>query len=254
MDNDNLAIGLSAQIQISIELIGTVRKPSVMQIVFANRWDITPEKTQKTIQATTQKEIQTMLYPLLLRQFQTNDWNLCNYCLAHPVFSDKMFASTVFRRGNRCAQVHVTDFGWARAFPMASRSEVHETLLLLFAQDIVLPACISCNAKEMIQGNQKLNNAASQSKQLESYTPWSNAVESKIKDLKKGAGHKLLWSRAPKCLWDDCLVLEAYIRSITAHEINKLDGRVPKTVKSGKTFDLYGLYLTISIDFTMMWL
>ena len=64
-----------------------------------------------------------------------NDKNL-HYChLAHPVFSDMMFASTVFGRGNRCAQVYATDFGWARAFSMTSRSETHDTLLLLFVRD-----------------------------------------------------------------------------------------------------------------------
>ena len=53
MDNDNLATALLAQIQISIVLIGTVRKPSVEPIVLAKRWGITPENAQKTIQATT---------------------------------------------------------------------------------------------------------------------------------------------------------------------------------------------------------
>ena len=56
------------------------------------------------------------------------------------------------QRGNRCTQVYATDFGWARAFPMASRSKAHETLLLLLARDDVLQACICANAKEMNQG------------------------------------------------------------------------------------------------------
>ena len=50
-------------------------------------------------------------------------------------------------------------------------------------------------------------------------------------ELKKRPGQKLLRSRAPKHLWDNCLELEAYIayiRSNTAHEICKLDGEVPK--------------------------
>ena len=64
-----------------------------------------------------------------------NDRNLCYNCLTHPVFSDTMFASTVSRRGNRCEQVYATDFGWARAFPMASRYEAHETMSLLFPRD-----------------------------------------------------------------------------------------------------------------------
>ena len=75
-------------------------------------------------------------------------------------------------------------------------------------------------------------------KQLEPYIPWSNATERKIKELKKGAGHKLLQSRAPKHLWDDCLELEAYIRSNTAHNKYKLDREVPKTVMSGELLTL----------------
>ena len=75
-------------------------------------------------------------------------------------------------------------------------------------------------------------------KQLEPYTPWSNAAERDITELKKEAGHKLLKSRVPKQLWDDCLELEAYIRSNTAQETYKLDREVPKTVVSGETSDI----------------
>ena len=65
-----------------------------------------------------------------------------------------------------------------------------------------------------------------------------NAAERKIKELKKGAGHKLLRSRAPKCLWDDCLELEAYIRANSAHEIYQLGKEVSKTVMSDNTSDI----------------
>ena len=65
---------------------------------------------------------------------------------------------------------------------------------------------------KMIQGmfSHKFKDAACQLKQLELYTPWSNAAEREIKELKKGNSHKLLWLRAPKHLWADCLELEAY--------------------------------------------
>ena len=110
MDNDNHATTLEAQIQISIVLIGTSRKPSIDPIVLAKRWGIAPEKAQKTIQATTQRGIRTMLHPSLSRQFRMNDQNFQYHRLAHPVFSDMMFVNTVSRRGNRCAQVYATDF------------------------------------------------------------------------------------------------------------------------------------------------
>ena len=98
------------------------------------------------------------------------------------------------RRGIRCGQIHATDFGWARAFPVASRSEAYETLLLMITQDCILPAYICSNAKEMLQGKfyQELPNAACHLKQLEPYTPWSNTAEREIKELTKGSSHKLL--------------------------------------------------------------
>ena len=67
MDNNKLASALEAQIQISIMLIGMVKKPSIDPIVLAKRWCITPDKAQKTIQATMQRGIRTMLHPLLSR-------------------------------------------------------------------------------------------------------------------------------------------------------------------------------------------
>ena len=67
MDNDNLANKLSTQIQISVGLIDTVRKWSIETIVLPKQWGITPEKTQKTIEATTQRGIRTMLHPSLSR-------------------------------------------------------------------------------------------------------------------------------------------------------------------------------------------
>ena len=63
-------------------------------------------------------------------------------------------------------------------------------------------------------------------------------LQKEIKELKKGAGCKLLKSGGLKWLWDDCLELEAYIRSNTAHKIYKLDREVPKSVTSGESSDI----------------
>ncbi len=71
------------------------------------------------------------------------------------------------------------------------------------------------------------------------HTPWSNATEAAIRELKKGVGCKMVRSAALKRLWDDCLVeCEAYIRSLTAHNIFRLNGQVPVTIVSGETADI----------------
>jgi hypothetical protein len=48
-------------------------------------------------------------------------------------------------------------------------------------------------------------------------------------------------SGAPKRLWDDCLVREAYIRSSTSLDILSLEGQVPHTIVKGQTSDIYPL-------------
>ena len=88
----------------------------------------------------------------------------------------------------------------------------------------------------MIQSkfHQKLNDAACHLKQLEPFTLWSNAAERGMKEIEKGSGYKVL----QPSLWDNCLDLEAYIRSSAAHDIYKVNGEVPKTVISGETSNI----------------
>ena len=95
---------------------------------------------------------------------------------------------------------------------------------MLFPKNHVLLICIFDKIKEIIQGElyQKLKVAACQLKQLKPYNPWSKAAEREFNDLKKGIGCKLLLFRESKYLWNDCLELEADVRSNTAHDIYKL--------------------------------
>ena len=110
----------------------------------------------------------------------------------------------------------------------------------MFARDGDLAAFICDNAKKIVQGkfHQKLKDAACQLKQLESYTSCWNATKRGMKEVQKEANCKLLTSRAPKHLWDDCFEFYAYIRSNAAHDIYKLDREVPETVMSGETSDI----------------
>ena len=181
-----------------------------------------------------------MLHSSLLKQFRTNDRNLHYLCMAHSVFSIQCLPVQCPEGATDVHKYMPQTFGWARAFPMASRSEAHDTLLFLFTRDGVPLAYICNNAKKMIQGKlyQKLKDAACLLKQLEPYTPLSNAAEKENNDLKKEASHKLLRLRASKHFQDDCLELEAYIRSNTGHEMYKLDGEVPNAVMSDGTSDM----------------
>ena len=65
------------------------------------------------------------------------------------------------RRGNRCAQIFATDFGWSYLFPVKLKSEAHEALSLLCQWDRVPSTVICDNAKEIFLGefNRKLKEA-----------------------------------------------------------------------------------------------
>eukprot|EP00804_Cyclotella_cryptica_P020326 CCRYP_014066-RA/>CCRYP_014066-RA protein AED:0.16 eAED:0.16 QI:0/0/0/1/1/1/3/0/747 len=95
-------------------------------------------------------------------------------------------------------------------------------------------------AKEMRLGEfaRKCKEASCLLQSTEPYSPWSNSAEREIRELKKGAARKLTRSGAPRRLWCFALEYEAYVRSHTAHDIYRLDGRVPETVVSGETADI----------------
>ena len=48
--------------------------------------------------------------------------------------------------------------------------------------------------------------------------------------------------KSPKVIWDDCLDLEAYIRSNTALDVFELDGMNHKTKISGETSNITNFY------------
>eukprot|EP00804_Cyclotella_cryptica_P015125 CCRYP_000688-RA/>CCRYP_000688-RA protein AED:0.22 eAED:0.24 QI:0/0/0/0.8/1/1/5/0/1053 len=130
--------------------------------------------------------------------------------------------------------------GEKRNWTFENTRVMHMKLSLLFQRDGVPPACIVDGSLEQVKGEfrRKLKEASCRLKQTEPYSPWQNAAEGNIRELKKGAGRKMIKSGSPKKLWDDCLVLESYIRSNTAHDIYMLHGEVPETIMSGETSDI----------------
>ena len=57
LNDDNFVTALSGQIQVSVALIGTVKKPPIEPTVLTKWWGITLQKTQKSIQVTMKEEL-----------------------------------------------------------------------------------------------------------------------------------------------------------------------------------------------------
>jgi len=123
---------------------------------------------------------------------------------------------------------------------MKLKSDAHDLLSLLFQRDGVPPKMIMDGSKEQTLGRfkKKCQDADCRIKQTEPYSPWQNAAESAMRELKKAAGQKMVRDGAPNSFWADAIELEAYVCSNTAHDIFILQGEVPETVMSGETSDI----------------
>ena len=207
----------------------------------AKNWNIGISAAERTIENTAQRGLRTVLHPTLSRRFRTNDRQLRYRRLAHDVFTDTLVSKIPsWMRQNKYAQVFATRFGWVRVFPMKNKSDAHEAFSLLAQRDGVPPLIVADGAKEQVMGTfrKKVKEAGSRLKQTEPYSPWQNAAEGEIRELKRAAGRKMTRTGSPKNLWDHCLELEGYIRSNTAHNHYELNGQVPETLISGQTADI----------------
>ena len=206
----------------------------------AKNWGIGLEKAKNTLKVTTQRGIRTVVHPTLARRFRTNDRQLRYRRLPVDLYTDTMKSTVKSQRGNRFAQVFCARNGWTRAFPLEKEAHAHEALSLLFQREGVPTTMIMDGARAQVMGNfrKKLKEAHVHVRQVEPYSPWSNAAEGAIRELKKGVGRELVKSKCPKRLWDHCIERQAYVRSFTAHDIYSLDGQVPETIISGETADI----------------
>jgi hypothetical protein len=206
----------------------------------AARWMIAPDRAKKTVQLSMQQGVRICLNTMLAQQFPTNDWMLCYKRLPHTTFTDMLFVGTPSRSGNKCAQAYCTSFGWAQAHPMTRKGEAHETLSLLFHTNGVPPTMVFDGSKEKCQENfkRKLCEADCHTRQTEPYSPWQQAAEGCIRELKRGVSQKMIKTGSPRVLWDHCIELEALIRSLTSNNIYMTNGKVPETIMTGSTANI----------------
>ena len=161
-------------------------KAEVTPYDLAIRWNIGLETAMKTFLRTTQSILRTSPNPLLSQWYCTNDRMFRYRRFAVDLFTDTLEAGIVSHRGNKYAQVYAHRNTWCKAYPIAWKSDAHETLLLLFAQEGVPSTLIMDGAREQVMGEfrQKARQADCQVKQTEPYSPSQNAAEGIIRELK----------------------------------------------------------------------
>jgi transposase len=77
---------------------------------------------------------------------------------------------------------------------MKHKGDAHEALSLLFHRDGVPPVMVMDGSKEQTLGDfrRKLKEANCHLRQTEPYSPWMNAAEGAIRELKRGVSRKMI--------------------------------------------------------------
>ncbi len=84
----------------------------------------------------------------------------------------------------------------------------------------------------------KLHEADCHLRQTKPYSPWQQAAEGCVRELKWGVSRKMIKTGSPGTLWDHCIELEALIRSSTCNNMYMTNGKVPETIMTGSTADI----------------
>ena len=117
----------------------TKSQQPIDHVTLSNQWNIYKDHAKQTIEKTMQRGVRIVLHPSLLRIYPTNDRTLIYDQTNHPLFTDTLIAVTTSKCGNKYAQVYGKSSRWARDHPMNLKSELHETLSVLFKRDGVPP-------------------------------------------------------------------------------------------------------------------
>jgi hypothetical protein len=155
-------------------------------------------------------------------------------------YSDTFFSDQTTILQNKCAQLFVSDFGYAKLIPMKLKSEagfaLHE-----FIRDVGIPAQIHTNsAKELTLGNWKQVCKESNilMTQTEKNSSWQNKAEVKIRELKRHTRCLMQRSSTPLTLWDLCCQYVVELHNHMVRPVPQQKGRTPYEILTGKTPDI----------------
>ncbi|KAL7569693.1 hypothetical protein ACA910_018562 [Epithemia clementina (nom. ined.)] len=140
------------------------------------------------------------------------------------MYTDTHFAQSKSLRQNTRAQVYCTEFDWVKIYPMRSRKEVAQTFRELATTIGVPHTIIPDNAMELTAGDFKheVHKSGALIRPIEAYTHNQNRAEATIQELRRMTRRALYRTGAPHVLWDDCMELQAEIRSHTALPLRSL--------------------------------
>jgi hypothetical protein len=154
------------------------------------------------------------------------------------IYTDTLFSEVKSLRGHNCAQMFVSDQGFASIYTMKSKAEAPDKLNT-FVREFGIPrTLISDNAGE--ETSDEWNRIRKEFLILqcftEPYSPWQNKAEREIGELKQHYRRVMHHARCPETLWDFGMTYVASLRLRMSRDT--LDGRTPFEATNGETPDI----------------
>jgi len=209
----------------------------------AKLWNIPVDLARKTLDSTTQRVTRKTSGTTMHRRYSTNDRMLRYKRLNCRLFTDTMYANekkAKSTRGNTCAQVYASDFGFVYFVPMKAERDLAKSHKQLFKEFGAPEAFILDRAKAQIEGEAaKLCDLADVTiVELEKKVPQSNLAERYIQMLKNGIKDDLKESNSPLALWDYCGERRAQILISTVRDNFLSNGQPPNSIATGQPTDI----------------
>jgi hypothetical protein len=226
---------------VQVEGIQASKPHSITPQFLSKIWNIKPDLASKTLDQTTQLNRQGGDNQLS-RQFSTNDRMLRYRRIKSQFYTDTFFVTDKGKslRGNKCAQLFVSDKGYVAIYPMESKGSFKDALHQ-FCKEIGVPESLILDPSgEQTSKDVKrfCHQVGTTLRILEESTQWANRAELYIGLFKESIRKDLSKSNSPMRLWDYCAERRARIHNVTPRNLFQLNGTNPITATFGDQPDI----------------
>jgi hypothetical protein len=234
------------------QIMGLSTKEKVQVLtapVLAKRWMISLPAAERTMKHTTTRGIRHFVHPSD-RRVKTSLPHLDYPLMRHKFYTDTLFPKVKSIHNETCAQVWTDGKGYSRFYPMTKKSYAWETVKDFVGDTNAIPETIVTDGAGELRGEkwkEELRRFRIRGRLTEPYSPWQNAAEGAVREIKKGIRRAVQRKQAPKRLWNYCGQWVSAIRRLTAREqrdgrcvtaIERLTGATPD-ISAFATFDWY---------------
>ena len=252
---------LSTNFQATVADVTTSNtRPYLSPAILAKRWYISLDAAASTLNVTTQTAVRNIHLQSERKVRIKAPW-LQFPSIKGEFYVDSMFSKVTALHGFTGGSIYSNGSGYDRFYPWKRKGEHPDTLVTLM-NDVGIPqVLVSDNAKEELQGRARdiCRKYHIHQKPTVPYSPWQNAAEASIREVKKNVRRALRRTAAPLRLWSYCAIWCTTIRRLTSSALTRLAGKTPEEFVTGSTPDISALamfdwyqpvyYWTPTVDF-----